>query len=72
MANLAVDFLGLRFRSPVIPAAGPQVGTGAHLRAGAEGGAGGLLAKTVSRQAASVPRPDMIQYTKTGMLNTEL
>ncbi|MBM3269563.1 MAG: 4Fe-4S binding protein [Candidatus Sericytochromatia bacterium] len=72
MANLAVDVLGMRFRNPVIPAAGPQVGSGAHLRAAAAGGAGGLLAKTVSSVAAPVPKPNMFQYTKTGMLNTEL
>lgn len=72
MANIAVEFLGLRFRNPIIPAAGPNVGTGEQLRRAAEGGAGGLLAKTVSVRAAEVPRPDMAKYGLTGMLNHEL
>lgn len=72
MANVAVELLGLKFRNPVIPAAGPNVGTGDQLRRAAEGGAGGLLAKTVSVKAAEVPRPDMYRYGQTGMLNTEL
>lgn len=72
MANIAVDFLGLRFRNPIIPAAGPNVGTGEQLRRAADGGAGGLLAKTVSLKAAEVPRPDMAKYGLTGMLNHEL
>ncbi len=72
VANLAVELLGLRFRNPIIPAAGPNVGTGEQLRRAAEGGAGGLLAKTVSVRAADVPRPDMVRFGRLGMLNTEL
>lgn len=72
MANVSVDFLGMSFRNPIIPAAGPNVGTGEHLKAAAEGGAGGILAKTVSTKAAVVPRPDMYKFGPSGMLNTEL
>lgn len=72
MANVAVDFLGLKFRNPIIPAAGPNVGTGDHLIGAANGGAGGLLCKTVSTKAAVVPRPDMFKFGPAGMLNTEL
>lgn len=72
MANVAVECLGLRFRNPIIPAAGPNVGTGEQLQRAADGGAGGLLAKTVSMLAAEVPRPDMAKYGLTGMLNHEL
>jgi dihydroorotate dehydrogenase subfamily 1 len=72
VAQIAVELLGLRFRNPIIPAAGPNVGTGEHLRQTAEGGAGGLLAKTISTRAAEVPRPDMVRYGPVGMLNTEL
>lgn len=64
--------LGMRFRNPIIPGAGPNVGTGEQLRRAAEGGAGGLLAKTVSVVAAEVPRPDMYKYGSNGMLNHEL
>lgn len=72
MARIAVDLLGMHFRNPILPAAGPNVGTGEQLRRAAEGGAGGLLAKTVSVRAAEVPRPDMYRLGPTGMLNTEL
>jgi dihydroorotate dehydrogenase subfamily 1 len=72
VAKLSVDLLGLTFRNPILPAAGPNVGNGRQLRLTAEGGAGGLLAKTVSVRAAEVPRPDMVRYGQTGMLNTEL
>ncbi len=72
MANLGVDLLGLRFRNPILPAAGPNVGNGEQLRRAAAGGAGGLLAKTVALKAAEVPRPDMAKFGQTGMLNHEL
>src|SRR6185295_1169539 len=72
MAKIEVDLFGLKFRNPIIPAAGPNVGTGEQLRRAAEGGAGGLLSKTVSVKAAEVPRPDMVKYDRFGMLNAEL
>ena len=71
-ADLAVDVLGLRFRNPVIPAAGPNVRDGRTLDLVARAGAGGLLSKTVSVRAAPVPRPHMMQFGRAGMLNTEL
>lgn len=72
MANIAVELLGLKFRNPVIPAAGPNVGSGDQLQLAAEGGAGGLLAKTVSVNKAIVPRPNMHRYGPSGLLNAEL
>lgn len=72
MARISVELLGLHFRNPILPAAGPNVGNGEQLRRAAEGGAGGLLAKTVSVRAAEVPRPDMVRSGRFGMLNTEL
>lgn len=72
MANIAVELFGLKFKTPIIPAAGPNVGTGTHCWKAAEGGAGGILCKTVSSKAAKVPRPDMYKFDRLGMLNTEL
>lgn len=72
MADMSIDFLGLKFRNPVLPAAGPNVRDGEFLRRAAEGGAGGLLAKTVSTVAAPVPRTHMMKFGQQGMLNTEL
>jgi len=70
--NLAVKVLNQQFRNPVIPAAGPNVGSGRMVRRTAEGGAGGLLTKTISREAAAVPHPNMVRFAKENLLNTEL
>ena len=71
MADLAVEVCGLRFRNPVLPAAGPPVRDGAALIACAEGGAGGLVAKTISTRAAQPPTPNMAEIPH-GFVNTEL
>ena len=71
-ANVLVSVWGHAFKNPVIPAAGPNVGSGIMLRRAAEGGAGGLLSKTISRQAAQVPHPNMVRVGKENLLNTEL
>ena len=71
MANLAVEVCGLRFRNPILPAAGPPGRDGAALQACAEGGAGALVAKTISTRAAEPPLPNMAEVPH-GMVNTEL
>ena len=71
MASLTTDLLGLRLRNPVLPAAGPPGRDGAALIACANGGAGGLVAKTISTRAAAPPIPNMAEITG-GMVNTEL
>ncbi len=71
MANLQVNICGLEFRNPILPAAGPPSKDGATLQAAANGGAGGLVTKTISVQPAEVPRPCMAEI-RGGFLNTEL
>ena len=71
MADLSVEICGLKFKNPVMPAAGPNVMSGDLLLKAAEGGAGGLVAKTVSEKPAEVPRP-CIAKVKDSMLNAEL
>lgn len=71
MANLNVTICGIPFSNPVMPAAGPPTRNGAMCRAAAEGGAGGLVTKTISVQLAEVPRPCMAEI-RGGFLNTEL
>ena len=70
--NLSVQVWNKLFRNPVIPAAGPNVGSGKNILRTAQGGAGGLLAKTISSIAAPVPHPNMIRFGKENLLNTEL
>ena len=71
MADTSVTLQGMHFRNPVLPAAGPNVRTGAMMRAAAEGGAGGLVAKTVSTRPAKDPRPSIRRATGQGLLNCE-
>jgi dihydroorotate dehydrogenase subfamily 1 len=71
MADLSVEICGLRFSNPILPAAGPPVRDGAAMLACAEGGAGGLVAKTISVRAAEPPVPNMAEIPH-GMVNTEL
>lgn len=70
--NLSVQVFNHSFLNPVIPAAGPNVGSGEKVLRSAQGGAGGLLTKTISTIAASVPHPNMVRYGKDNLLNTEL
>ena len=52
MADLSTTLLGLTLRNPIMPAAGPPGRDGAALLACAAGGAGALVAKTISTRAA--------------------
>jgi dihydroorotate dehydrogenase (NAD+) catalytic subunit len=72
MADLRVEICGIEFRNPVLTAAGPPTWNGAAMVACAEGGAGGIVAKTISTAAAEVPEPCMAQMGRASMLNTEL
>jgi dihydroorotate dehydrogenase subfamily 1 len=72
MADLKVEICGLTFKNPILAAAGPPTWNGKAMVACAQGGAGGLVAKTISTTAAQVPEPCMAQFGKGSMLNTEL
>ena len=72
MADLRVEICGIQFKNPVLPAAGPPTWNGDAMVACAEGGAGGIVAKTISTTAAVVPEPCMAQFGRGSMLNTEL
>ncbi|KPL74825.1 hypothetical protein ADN00_13375 [Ornatilinea apprima] len=72
MAELQTNLWGHVFKNPVIPAAGPNVGSGRMAALAAEGGAGGVLTKTISRVAAEVPHPNMVRIGRDSLLNTEL
>lgn len=71
MANLEVEFAGLKLKNPVMPAAGPPVKDAIAAKRAKDGGAGAIVTKTISTNAAKVPRPNMARI-KGGFLNTEL
>ncbi len=75
MADLAVKLFGLDFPNPVWPAAGPTVRDGEMILRQVRGGAGGAVCKTISSEAAPVPKYHMMNLAKNrrgGMLNSEL
>jgi dihydroorotate dehydrogenase (NAD+) catalytic subunit len=71
MADLTVEICGLKFRNPVIPAAGPNVRDGRRVADAVQGGCGAALSKTISVDAAPVPMPHMAEV-RGGFINTEL
>ena len=73
MVDLVVEFCGLRFRNPVLTAAGPPVRDAERIKRCIEGGAGGIVTKTISVKAAEpdIPRPHMAEV-KGAFINAEL
>lgn len=71
MANLNVNICGMDFKNPIMTAAGPGAKDGEMCKKAKEGGVGGIVTKTISVEAADVPRPCMAK-TSAGFLNTEL
>jgi dihydroorotate dehydrogenase (NAD+) catalytic subunit len=71
MADLSTKIAGISLANPVMPAAGPPGWNGEAMKACAAGGAGAIVAKTVSVQPATVPTPNMARIPG-GFLNTEL
>lgn len=73
--NLSVEIAGIRLRNPTMTAAGPTSRDGNALKKAAEGGVGGLVAKTISVNPAVVPRPNISVADKTSifraLLNSE-
>jgi dihydroorotate dehydrogenase subfamily 1 len=71
MADISVKIFDMEMENPVMPAAGPTVKDGQAAHEAKEGGAGALVTKTISVEAADVPRPNMAE-TKSGFMNSEL
>ncbi len=72
MAELKTVVCGIEFPNPVWTAAGPGGADGDMLLRAARGGAGGLVAKTISVQAAEVPAPNIVSPFSGSLLNAEL
>ncbi len=73
LVNLTVEVAGLKFKNPILTAAGPNVRDGERIRRAAEGGAGGIVTKTISTRPATplVPKPHMAEV-RGGFINAEL
>jgi dihydroorotate dehydrogenase subfamily 1 len=71
MADISTTVSGIRFENPVMPAAGPNVRSVALMRAAIDGGAGAIVAKTVSVVPAQDARPTIRRTSGRGLMNTE-
>jgi dihydroorotate dehydrogenase subfamily 1 len=72
MADLKTTICGIEFPNPVWTAAGPGGADAELLLRAANGGAGGLVAKTVSVKGADVPTPNISSPFSASLLNAEL
>lgn len=71
MAKISINICGIDFKNPVIAAAGPPTRDAEMIIRCAEGGAGGVVSKTISTEAAKIPKPCMANFGEK-FLNTEL
>ena len=71
MAKLEVTVSGIRFRNPVLTAAGPNVLNAHMMLQAVEGGVGGVVSKTVSVKPAHDRRPTIRRAVCRSMMNAE-
>ena len=76
LVDISVSIAGIKFKNPVLTAAGPMSRNGEILLEAAKNGAGGLVTKTVAPKPAIVPRPCMAimnlnETVPKGFLNAE-
>ncbi len=72
MANLQTTIYGITFSNPIFTAAGPTAANYQMLKRAKDGGAGGLVVKTISVNAAKVPIPNISNFAPNNLLNAEL
>jgi dihydroorotate dehydrogenase subfamily 1 len=72
MADIQTKICGISFPNPIWTAAGPGGANAEKLLEAARGGAGGLVAKTISVSAAKVPIPNISSPSPGSLLNAEL
>jgi dihydroorotate dehydrogenase (NAD+) catalytic subunit len=72
MADVTITICGIHFPNPVWTAAGPGGADAQMLLRAARGGAGGLVAKTISVEGARVPYPNIVSPFSGSLLNAEL
>ncbi len=69
--DLSTEIAGIRFKNPLLPAAGPLTGDDTKMKYIASLGVGGMVTKTISTKAAKVPRPCIVA-TRDYVVNAEL
>ena len=72
MADIKTEICGIEFPNPVFTAAGPTAADYNMLLKAKEGGAGGLVTKTISLVPARVPIPNISYLAPNSLLNAEL
>lgn len=72
MADIRTEIFGIKFRNPVFTAAGPTSANYSILKKAFDGGAGGIVTKTISVKPARVPIPNISSYAPGNLLNAEL
>lgn len=69
--DLSTEVAGIKFKNPLLPAAGPLTGDDKKMKYVASLGVGGMVTKTISTEAAKVPRPCIVA-TNNYVVNAEL
>lgn len=72
MADIKTNICGIEFSNPVFTAAGPTAADFKMLSKAKNGGAGGLVTKTISISPARVPIPNISHFAPNSLLNAEL
>ncbi len=69
--DLSTDIAGMKIKNPLLPAAGPLTGDDVKMKYIASLGVGAMVTKTISTEAAKVPRPCIVA-TNNYVVNAEL
>ncbi|MFA5524475.1 MAG: tRNA-dihydrouridine synthase [Tissierellales bacterium] len=69
--SLAVDFLGMKLKNPIIVAASPLSGNGSMIKKAIDSGAGAIVTQTIANEVRQNVRP-RIAANSLGMQNIEL
>lgn len=72
MADIKTEICGITFPNPVFTAAGPTAADYNMLLKARDGGAGGLVTKTISVKPAMVPIPNISNFPPHSLMNAEL
>lgn len=72
MTNIKTKIFEILFPNPIWTAAGPTAADASMLKRAADGGAGGLVTKTISVKPAKVPIPNIVSPFAGSLLNAEL